>query len=79
MLAANFGEAWSSVTTSDKPAIAKLEYREHGLFVGLKANQNNNNEALIQQMQAALTRRNLSLNVAPAESGLVSWQIWSMK
>ena len=79
MLAANFGEAWSSATTSDKPRIAKLEYREHSLFVGLKANQNNNNEALIQQMQAALTRRNLSLNVAPAESGLVSWQIRSMK
>ncbi|NOU01908.1 MAG: general secretion pathway protein GspL [Gallionella sp.] len=79
MLAANFGEAWNTVTSSDKPAIAKLEYREHSLFVSLKANQNNNNEALIKQMQAALTRRNLSLNVAPAESGLVSWQIRSMK
>jgi general secretion pathway protein L len=79
MLAANFGEAWSSVTTSDKPAIAKLEYSEHSLFVGFKANQNSNKEVLIQQMQAALTRRNLSLSVAPAESGLVSWQIRSMK
>lgn len=79
MLAANFGEAWSSVTTADKPTIAKLEYREHSLFVGLKANQNNNNEALIQQMQAALTSRNLSLAVAPAESGSVNWQIRSAK
>ncbi len=79
MLAANFGEAWSSVTTSDKPAIAKLEYREHSLFVGLKANQNNDNEALVQQMQAALTKRNLSLTVAPAEQSSTSWKIRSAK
>jgi general secretion pathway protein L len=78
-LAATFGEVWNSATSTEKPAIAKLDYREHGLFVTFKASPNDVSVALIQQIKTALVSRNLSLTVVPSEPGSVSWQIGSAK
>jgi general secretion pathway protein L len=67
-----FGEAWSSVTPmSGKAPIATLEYRDRSLFVRLKQG----GDAPTQQMKAALAKRDLTLDLAPAQSGAVVWQI----
>ena len=76
---AAFGEAWTSnllVTgNADVPAIAAFEYRERSLIVRLKPGSN----APTQQMQTALNRRNLSLELSPAQSAGVVWEIRSAK
>lgn len=76
-LASSFGEAWNGMTAPDKPAIAKLEYREHMLLVSFKPGSNNPEENLMQQMKAALASHNLSLTVALAQTDAVIWQIRS--
>lgn len=78
-LAAAFGEAWNSSTSTEKPAIAKLDYREHSLLVTFKSSPNGVSVALLQQIKPALASRNLSLTVAPSESGSINWQIRSAK
>jgi general secretion pathway protein L len=76
-LAAQFSEAWNNAAASNKPTISMLEYREHALLVSFKAGSNNDSEALLQKIQAALISHNLSLNVAPAQAGTTTWQIRS--
>jgi general secretion pathway protein L len=78
-LAAQFGEAWINAAAANKPTISMLEYREHALLVSFKAGSNNDSEALLQKIQAALTSHNLSLNVVPAHAGTTTWQIRSMQ
>lgn len=77
ILAATFGETWSGISSVAKPAIATLEYREHSLFVGLKTGTNNDSEALMQQLKAALANRNLSLTVTTTQANTAMWQIRS--
>jgi general secretion pathway protein L len=76
-ITAAFGEAWSGavVAAGKTTAIAALEYRERSLFVRLKSGS----EAPTQQMKAALTKRDLLLDLAPEQSGAVVWQIRSAK
>ncbi len=76
-LAASFGEAWNVITAPDKPAITKLEYREHALLVSLKPSSHNPDANLMQQIKAALANRNLSLTVEPVQSDTVTWKIRS--
>lgn len=83
-ITAAFGEAWSSaVTAAGKTnAIAALEYRERSLFVRLKpvlSRVEGAGEAPTQQMKAALAKRNLTLDLAPEQSGAAVWQIRSAK
>lgn len=78
-LAAAFGEAWNNVAQARSagktaaPAIAALEYRERSLYVRLKPE----GQAPTEPMKTALAGRNLSLVLAPAQSGAVVWQIRS--
>jgi general secretion pathway protein L len=76
-ITAAFGEVWAStVAAADKSAaISALEYRERSLFVHLKAG----GEAPIQQIKAALAKRNLMLELAPEQSGGVVWKVRSAK
>jgi general secretion pathway protein L len=76
-ITAAFGEAWSGavVAAAKTTAIAALEYRERSLFVRLKSGS----DAPTQQMKAALTKRDLLLDLAPEQSGAVVWQIRSAK
>jgi general secretion pathway protein L len=76
-ITAAFGEAWSGavVAAGKTTAIAALEYRERSLFVRLKSGS----DAPTQQMKAALTKRDLLLDLAPEQSGAVVWQIRSAK
>lgn len=83
-IAAAFGEAWASVMPGKTvPAIAALEYRERSLFVQFKPVlsrvEGHNIEAPVQQMKTALAERNLSLDLVPAQSAAVVWQIRSTK
>jgi general secretion pathway protein L len=84
-ITAAFGEAWSSavVAAGKTTAIAALEYRERSLFVRLKPAlsrvEGSGSEAPTQQMKAALTKRDLLLDLAPGQSGAVVWQIRSAK
>lgn len=74
-ITAAFGEAWASVkaTLPTSPSIAGIEYRDRSLFVRMKSDS----EAPTSQMKAALAKRNLSLDLAPEQSGAVVWQIRS--
>jgi general secretion pathway protein L len=75
-LIAAFGEAWSSVGGMGNAAgIAAIEYREHRLYVRLKAGT----DAQTQQMKAALATRELQLELAPEQSGAMVWKIRSTK
>ncbi len=76
-ITAAFGEAWSSAVsaTGKAAAIAALEYRERSLFVKLKQG----GEAPTQQMKAVLAKYKLTLELAPAQSGVVVWQIRSAR
>ena len=77
-ITAALGEAWASVAqaAADKPAaaIAALEYHDHSLFVRLKPG-----DIPAQQMKAALAKFDLTLDLAPPESGAVVWKIRSAK
>lgn len=75
-MAAAFGEAWTGVTAAlpEPPSIAALEYRERGLSVRLKGR-----EAPTAQMKAALAERDLSLELAPEQSGSIVWRIRGTK
>ena len=75
-ITAALGEACAAIATmpgKTAPAIAALEYRERSLFVRLEPDA----EAPTQQIKAALALRNLSLDLAPAQSNAVVWQIRS--
>jgi general secretion pathway protein L len=76
-ITAAFGEAWAGAVAAagKSTAIAALEYHDRSLFVRLKAGD----DAPTQQMQAALTKRGLALDLAPEQSGAVVWQIRSRK
>jgi general secretion pathway protein L len=76
-IVAAFGEAWSgAVASTDRStAIASLEYHDHSLFVHLKPG----GEAPTKQIQAALAKRDLALELAPEQSGAVVWKIGSAK
>jgi general secretion pathway protein L len=75
-LIAAFGEAWSSVGGMGNAAgIAAIEYREHRLYVRLKAGT----DAQTQQMKAAFATRELQLELAPEQSGAMVWKIRSTK
>ena len=75
-ISAAFGEAWAGVTLGKTaPAIVALEYRERSLFVRLKPNV----APPMPQIKAALAERGLSLDLVPAQSAEVIWQIRSMK
>lgn len=76
-ITAAFGEAWASAVAAagKTTAIAGLEYRERSLFVRLKPGS----EAPTQQMKAALSKRDLALELAPEQSGAVVWKIGSAK
>ena len=76
-ITAAFGEAWSGAITAagKSTAIASLEYHDRSLFVHLKQG----GKAPTQQMQAALVKRNMALDLAPDQSGAVVWQIRSKK
>lgn len=83
-ITASFGEAWTSVVPAagKMPAIATLEYRERSLFVRLKpalSRAEGAGEAPTQLMKAALAKHNLSLDLAPEQSGAVVWKIRSAK
>lgn len=75
---AALGEAWASVAqaAAGKPAaaIAALEYHDHSLFVRLKPG-----DIPTQQMKVALAKFDLTLDLAPPESGAVVWKIRSAK
>lgn len=73
---AAFGEAWASVTATlaTPPAVAALEYRDRSLFVRLRGR-----EAPTQQMQNALAKNGLALDLAPEQSGALVWKIRSAK
>lgn len=77
-LAAQFGEAWSNLASTNKPTIASIDYREHTLFVNFTADSANGSEALMQHMQTALTGHNLSLTATSTQAGTVTWQIQSL-
>jgi general secretion pathway protein L len=74
-ITAAFGEAWASIkaTLPTPPSIAALEYRDRSLYVRIKGDS----IAPTSQMKAALAKRNLSLDLAPEQSGAVVWQIRS--
>jgi general secretion pathway protein L len=76
-ITAALAEAWASVipTTGKALSIAALEYHERSLFVRLKQG----GDAPIQQMKAALSKHDLTLELAPAQSGAVVWQIRSTR
>ena len=76
-ITAAFGEAWAGAVAAagKSTAIAALEYHDRSLFVHLKQGGN----APTQQMQAALVKRNMALDLAPGQSGAVVWQIRSKK
>ncbi len=77
-IAAALGEAWpSAATTAGQPAaaIAALEYHDHSLFVRLKPAAN----IPTQQMQTALAKFDLTLELDPAQAGAVVWKIRSTK
>lgn len=83
-ITAAFGEAWAGIASAagkTAPAIAALEYREHSLFVRFKQGriEGTGSEGLAQQVKTALAGHNLSLDLAPAQSAAVVWQIRSMK
>ena len=75
-MTAPFGEAWAGVTATlpAPPSIAALEYRDRSLSVRLRGR-----EAPTQQMKAALAERDLSLELAPEQSGTVVWKIRGAK
>ena len=81
-ITATFGEVLANVSAAsgNNTAIAALEYRERSLFVRLKPSPNSNNmqDALTQQMKAALAKRHLSLEQASSESAAI-WKIRSTK
>jgi general secretion pathway protein L len=72
---AAFGEAWAGATAGKSTAIAALEYHDRSLFVHLKQG----GEAPTQQMQAALAKHELALDLAPEQSGAVVWKIRGTK
>lgn len=77
-ITAALGEACAAIATmpgKTAPVIAALEYRERSLFVRLKPGA----EAPTQQIKTALAMRNLSLDLAPAQSNAVVWQIRSVQ
>jgi general secretion pathway protein L len=75
-LIAAFGEAWPSVGGMGNAAgIAAIEYREHRLYVRLKAGT----DAQTQQIKAAFATRELQLELAPEQSGAMVWKIRSTK
>ena len=88
IITGTFGEVWSNVTAglTPHPAIASLEYRDHSLLVSLKSTTgqhgqpgqldfSQNDEALARQIKVELTKRNLTLEPAPKQSGTWSWKI----
>ncbi len=76
-LTATLGEAWASAMGADgkTSAISALEYRERNLFVHLKPG----GEAPIQKIKAELAKRNLTLELAPEQSGATVLKIGSAK
>jgi general secretion pathway protein L len=74
-ISAALGEAWAAPTEGKAPGIAAFEYRERSLFVRFKIG----GEAPTQQIKTALAKRNLTLELAPAQSGAVVWQIRSAR
>jgi len=77
-ITAALGEVWSNVvaTTGKKTMIDMLDYHDHSLFVHLKPG----GEAPTQQMQAALARYGLALELAPEQSsGSIIWKIRGAK
>ena len=83
-LIAAFGEAWSNAGgATGTSAIAAIEYRERSLYVRLKPvlsqAEGPGNDAPTQPMKAALAQRDLSLELAPEQSGAVVWRIRSAK
>ncbi len=86
-MTAALGEAWAGVAqaTADKPAIAiaALEYHDHSLLVRLKPVlsrvEGPAGDMPTQQMKTALAKFELTLDLAPAESGAVVWKIRSAK
>ena len=75
-LIAAFGEAWSSIGgAANAAAITAIEYRERSLYVRLK----NGIDAQTQQMKTALATRELQLELAPEQSGVMVWKIRSAK
>jgi general secretion pathway protein L len=76
-IVAAFGEAWAgAVATTDRStSITALEYHDHSMFVHLKPG----GEAPTKQIQAALAKRDLALELAPEQSGAVVWKIGSAK
>ena len=76
-IVAAFGEAWSgAVASTDRStAIASLEYHDHNLFVHLKPG----GETPTKQIQAALAKRDLALELAPEQTGAVVWKIGNAK
>ena len=75
-MTAAFGEAWAGVTATQPapPSTAALVYRDRSLSVRLRGR-----EAPTQQMEAALAERDLSLELAPEQSGTVVWKIRGAK
>jgi general secretion pathway protein L len=82
-ITAALGEGWSSAVTASgrSTAIASLEYRERSLYVRLKPNRDEGTTAELptQQIKNALARHDLILDLAPAQSGEVTWKIRSAK
>ena len=76
-ITAAFGEAWAGAVAAagKSTAIASIEYHDGSLFVHLKQG----GDAPTQQMQAALVKHELALDLAPEQSGAVVWQIRSRK
>jgi general secretion pathway protein L len=76
-ITAAFGEAWASVVAAagKNTSIAALDYHEHSLFVRLKPGS----ESPTQQMNTALAKYELGLELAPEQSGAVVWQLRSRK
>lgn len=76
-IVAAFGEAWAGAgaATDRSTPIAALEYHDRSLFVHLKPG----GEAPTRQIQAALAKRDLALELAPGQSGAVVWKIGSAK
>ena len=76
-ITAVFGAVWAEVipTMAAPSALAALEYRERSLFVRLKQS----GAAPTQQMQTALEKHHLTLDLVPEQSGMVVWKIGSAK
>lgn len=76
VLAAAFGEAWSDAGQArGTTPIATLEYKDRSLQVRFKPGA----APPTEQMKAALAKRNLTLEMGPAQAGTAVWQIRSAK